>query len=66
MVKTIKTKAENFQGLTLQRMRRHGKFYDLAQNGPTVNVDSDPIFARDGNCFTSARVTASIDSPALV
>lgn len=46
-------------------MRRR-KFYDLAHNGLTINVDSDPIFARDGNYFTSAGVTARIDSPALV
>jgi transcriptional regulator GlxA family with amidase domain len=33
----------------------------LARNYPTVHVDPDPIFVRDGNVYTSAGVTAGID-----
>ena len=33
----------------------------LARNYPTVEVDPDPIFVRDGNVYTSAGVTAGID-----
>ena len=40
---------------------------DLARNYPRVTVDPDPIYVRDGNCYTSAGVTAGIDlSLALV
>ncbi len=33
----------------------------LERNYPTVEVDPDPIFVRDGNVYTSAGVTAGID-----
>ncbi len=33
----------------------------LGRNYPTVEVDPDPIFVRDGNVYTSAGVTAGID-----
>ena len=33
----------------------------LRRNYPTVEVDPDPIFVRDGNVYTSAGVTAGID-----
>jgi transcriptional regulator GlxA family with amidase domain len=33
----------------------------LAQRYPRVEVETDPIFLRDGNVFTSAGVTAGID-----
>ena len=33
----------------------------LAQTYPLVNVESDPIFIKDGNIWTSAGVTAGID-----
>jgi transcriptional regulator GlxA family with amidase domain len=39
----------------------------LAREYPRVTVDPDPIYVRDGNCYTSAGVTAGIDlSLALV
>jgi transcriptional regulator GlxA family with amidase domain len=39
----------------------------LARTYPSVDVDPDPIFVRDGNVYTSAGVTAGIDlSLALV
>jgi transcriptional regulator GlxA family with amidase domain len=34
---------------------------ELAERYPRVRVESDPIFVRDGNVFTSAGVTAGID-----
>jgi transcriptional regulator GlxA family with amidase domain len=34
---------------------------DLAREYPLVTVDPDPIYVRDGNCYTSAGVTAGID-----
>jgi transcriptional regulator GlxA family with amidase domain len=34
---------------------------ELAQNYPGVRVDPDPIYVKDGNCYTSAGVTAGID-----
>lgn len=34
---------------------------ELARNYPLVTVDSDPIYVKDGNCYTSAGVTAGID-----
>ena len=34
---------------------------DFAQQYPTVIVDADPIFVRDGNVWTSAGVTAGMD-----
>ena len=34
---------------------------ELAHNHPLVTVDSDPIYIKDGNCYTSAGVTAGID-----
>src|SRR2546423_5544603 len=33
----------------------------LARNYPSVGVEPDPIFVRDGNVYTSAGVTAGID-----
>ena len=33
----------------------------LARDYPRVTVDPTPIFVRDGNCYTSAGVTAGID-----
>jgi transcriptional regulator GlxA family with amidase domain len=33
----------------------------FARNYPTIEVDPDPIFVRDGNVYTSAGVTAGID-----
>jgi transcriptional regulator GlxA family with amidase domain len=33
----------------------------LRRNYPTIDVDPDPIFVRDGNVYTSAGVTAGID-----
>jgi transcriptional regulator GlxA family with amidase domain len=34
---------------------------DLARNYPLITVDRDPIYVQDGNCYTSAGVTAGID-----
>jgi len=34
---------------------------ELAQDYPSVAVDPDPIYIRDGSCYTSAGVTAGID-----
>ena len=34
---------------------------ELATRYPRVTVDRDPIFIKDGNCYTSAGVTAGID-----
>lgn len=34
---------------------------ELAEDHPKVTVDPDPIYIRDGNCYTSAGVTAGID-----
>jgi transcriptional regulator GlxA family with amidase domain len=34
---------------------------DLARRFPTVKVEADPIFVRDGSVWTSAGVTAGID-----
>jgi transcriptional regulator GlxA family with amidase domain len=34
---------------------------DLARRYPSLRVESDPIFVRDGNLWTSAGVTAGID-----
>lgn len=34
---------------------------ELAKDYPRVAVDSNPIYIRDGSCFTSAGVTAGID-----
>jgi transcriptional regulator GlxA family with amidase domain len=33
----------------------------LKRNYPSIDVDADPIFVRDGNVYTSAGVTAGID-----
>jgi len=33
----------------------------LARDYPSVTVERDPIYVRDGNCYTSAGVTAGID-----
>lgn len=35
--------------------------HELAQDYPRVAVDPDPIYIRDGSCYTSAGVTAGID-----
>jgi transcriptional regulator GlxA family with amidase domain len=34
---------------------------ELARDYPRVTVERDPIYVRDGNCYTSAGVTAGID-----
>jgi transcriptional regulator GlxA family with amidase domain len=34
---------------------------ELAHDHPRVTVDPDPIYIRDGSCYTSAGVTAGID-----
>jgi transcriptional regulator GlxA family with amidase domain len=34
---------------------------ELARDYPRVTIDPDPIYVRDGNCYTSAGVTAGID-----
>jgi transcriptional regulator GlxA family with amidase domain len=34
---------------------------ELARDYPRVTVDPNPIYVRDGNCYTSAGVTAGID-----
>jgi transcriptional regulator GlxA family with amidase domain len=34
---------------------------ELARDYPNVTVDPTPIYVRDGNCYTSAGVTAGID-----
>jgi transcriptional regulator GlxA family with amidase domain len=34
---------------------------ELATRYPQVNVERNPIFIKDGNCYTSAGVTAGID-----
>lgn len=34
---------------------------ELAQDHPRVAVDPNPIYVRDGSCYTSAGVTAGID-----
>jgi transcriptional regulator GlxA family with amidase domain len=34
---------------------------ELARDYPKVTVEADPIYVRDGNCYTSAGVTAGID-----
>jgi transcriptional regulator GlxA family with amidase domain len=34
---------------------------ELARDFPRVTVDPTPIYVRDGNCYTSAGVTAGID-----
>lgn len=51
-----------------RRATTHWNWCDeLAQNYPSVTVDPDPIYVKDGNCYTSAGVTAGIDmSLALV
>ncbi len=51
-----------------KRVVTHWRFCDkLAKDFPGVKVESDPIFLRDGNMYTSAGITAGIDlSLALV
>lgn len=45
-----------------RRATTHWNWCDeFAQNHPTVKVDRDPIFVKDGNCYTSAGVSAGID-----
>jgi len=45
-----------------RRATTHWNWADkLARNYPRVVVDPHPIYVRDGNCYTSAGVTAGID-----
>lgn len=45
-----------------RRATTHWNWCDvLARNYPSVTVDRDPIYVRDGNCYTSAGITAGID-----
>jgi transcriptional regulator GlxA family with amidase domain len=45
-----------------RRVTTHWKWCGvLAERYPQVDVDSDPIFIRDGNVYTSAGVTAGMD-----
>lgn len=45
-----------------RRATTHWNWCDeLARDYPSVTVDRDPIYVRDGNCYTSAGVTAGID-----
>lgn len=45
-----------------RRATTHWNWCDqLAREYPKVTVDPDPIHVRDGNCYTSAGVTAGID-----
>lgn len=45
-----------------RRATTHWQFCSqLAEMFPAVEVDQDPIFVRDGHCWTSAGVTAGID-----
>jgi transcriptional regulator GlxA family with amidase domain len=45
-----------------RRATTHWAFCDgLAERHPTVDVDPDPVFVRDGDVWTSAGVTAGMD-----
>ncbi|MBV9392285.1 MAG: GlxA family transcriptional regulator [Verrucomicrobia bacterium] len=45
-----------------RRATTHWKWCnELARDYPQVTVDPDPIYVRDGNCYTSAGVTSGID-----
>ena len=45
-----------------RRATTHWNWCDeLARDYPRVTVDPNPIYVRDGNCYTSAGVTAGID-----
>ena len=45
-----------------RRATTHWNWCDeLARNYPGVTVDPDPIFVKDGNCYTSAGMSAGID-----
>jgi transcriptional regulator GlxA family with amidase domain len=45
-----------------RRATTHWEFADaLAKRFPTVDVDPDPVFIRDGDVWTSAGVTAGMD-----
>jgi transcriptional regulator GlxA family with amidase domain len=45
-----------------RRATTHWNWCDeLARDYPKVKVDPTPIYVRDGNCYTSAGVTAGID-----
>lgn len=45
-----------------RRATTHWKYCEtLALRYPSVNVERDPIFVRDGNVYTSAGVTAGMD-----
>jgi transcriptional regulator GlxA family with amidase domain len=48
--------------LARRRATAHWRFArELATRFPTVKVESDPIWVRDGNVYTSAGVSAGID-----
>jgi transcriptional regulator GlxA family with amidase domain len=48
--------------LSGRRATTHWRFCDaLARRFPSVRVQTDPIFVRDGHVYTSAGVTAGID-----
>ncbi len=45
-----------------RRATTHWRFCeDLADSRPAVEVDSDPVFIRDGNVWTSAGITTGMD-----
>ena len=45
-----------------RRATTHWNWCDeLARDYPKIKVDPNPIYVRDGNCYTSAGVTAGID-----
>jgi transcriptional regulator GlxA family with amidase domain len=48
--------------LNSRRATTHWKYCDLlARRYPSVKIERDPIFVRDGNVYTSAGVTAGMD-----
>jgi transcriptional regulator GlxA family with amidase domain len=44
-----------------RRATTHWNWCDELMQYPGVTVDPDPIYVKDGNCYTSAGVTAGID-----
>jgi transcriptional regulator GlxA family with amidase domain len=45
-----------------RRLTTHWQYAaELAQRFPTIQVDPEPVFLRDGNVFTSAGCTAAMD-----
>lgn len=59
LVALVLAKAGLLEG---RRATTHWKWCgELARNYPGVTVDPDPIYVKDGNCYTSAGVTAGID-----